>query len=94
MTLLALLAFPGFGGAMARRVSQTLARLSAVRDELALPHLRSKQALVLELGQSELNQAGGMRGQLCALLRRKSVPIFFVFPRLDDFHGWHWCPFR
>jgi hypothetical protein len=35
-----------------------------------------------------------MRGQLCALLRRKSVPIFFVFPRLDDFHGWHWCPFR
>ena len=62
MILLRLLAFPRLGGAVARRVSVTLARVrgtlacgSAVCYELAFSHLGPKQAFVLKLRQSEFN---------------------------------------
>ena len=74
-------------------MSGALAIIGAVGYELALACLRPKQAFVFELRDSEFDQPGGMRRQLCALLRSQCVPIFFVFPRPDDFYSWHYFPF-
>jgi hypothetical protein len=70
-------------------MSGALAIIGAVGYELALACLRPKQAFVFELRGSEFDQPGGMRRQLCELLRSQCVPIFFVFPRPDDFYSWH-----
>jgi len=74
---------------MARTVSGALAGACAFRNKLAVPGLRSEQALVIKFRFPEFNDPGRMIRQLRSLFRCEGVAIIFVFPCPDNIYGCH-----